>query len=75
VRKHLRMRVIPEPEPNTRAVLVNTGQGTIVIGGQGTTTYVCGACESPLAVNVEEGVIRSLVLRCKGCDAFNEFPT
>ena len=72
--KRIHLRSIPEPEPNTRSVILYQGPGTVVFKGTGSTTFVCAACESPLAENVEELQLRSLVLVCKGCGAFNELP-
>jgi hypothetical protein len=74
--KRIRLRSIPEPEPNTRTVFVYEGPGTAVFRGVGAggTTFVCASCESPLAEDVGELQLRNLVLVCKGCGAFNELP-
>lgn len=72
--KRIHLRAIPEPEPNTRSVIVYQGPGTVAIKGEGTTTFVCAACESPLAENVEELQLRNLVLVRNGCGAYNELP-
>jgi len=71
-KRHIRLAVIPEPEPNTRTVLLYTGEGTVVIRGSGPVTMDCGNCGAVLAQNVEMGQLQNLVLRCKNCGAFNE---
>jgi hypothetical protein len=63
---------IPEPEPNTRSVLVYTGEGTVIIKGTGNVTMLCGRCQSPLAEGVEMYGLQNLVLRCKNCGAYND---
>jgi hypothetical protein len=72
--KRIHLRSIPEPEPNTRAVFFHKGPGTVVMYGDGDTTFVCASCESALAENVWELQIRNIVLVCAACGAFNELP-
>lgn len=68
-----KMRVIPEPEPDTRSVLVYTGEGTVVMRGENTGfVYSCGGCDVPLIVDVRPGQIVNLVFKCSACGAFNE---
>ena len=68
----LKLMVIPEPEPNTRSVLVYTGPGTVVMSGEGNVTMECGNCGAPLIVGVPVGNLQNLVFRCNKCGAFNE---
>jgi len=70
--RRLRMMVIPEPEPNTRAVLIYTGEGTVVMQGEGNVTMECGNCSAPLIEGVPTGNIQNIVLKCPQCGAFNE---
>ena len=71
-RRTVRMIVIPEPEPNTRSVLLYTGPGTVVMRGPGNVTMVCGQCNSPLLEGMKVTQVQNLVFRCKNCGAFNE---
>jgi hypothetical protein len=66
------MAVIPEPEPGTRSVLHYTGEGTVMMRGEGQTTLVCGKCAAPLAVGVQVTALQSLVITCKNCGSYNE---
>jgi len=70
--RRIRMMVIPEPEPNTRSVLVYTGEGTVVMRGPGNVIMECGNCQVPLTEGVGVAQVQSLVLRCPNCGEFNE---
>lgn len=71
-KRRLRMMVIPEPEPNTRSVLIFTGEGTVVMKGSGNVIMECGNCGVPLIDGVAVGNIQNLVFRCPNCGEFNE---
>jgi len=71
-KRKIRMHVIPEPEPDTRSVLVYTGEGTVVMRGSGNVTMECGNCGVPLLVGVKVAQFRDLVFRCPNCDQYNE---
>lgn len=68
-----KLRVIPEPESDTRSVLVYEGEGTVVMRGEETGfVHACGGCDAPLIVDVRPGQIVNLVFRCSACGAYNE---
>jgi hypothetical protein len=69
-----KLLVIPEPEEGTRSVLVYEGEGTVVMRNpeRETPVHICGSCEAPLLVGVGLAQLQNLVLRCKGCGAYNE---
>lgn len=71
-KRKVRLNVIPEPEPNTRSVLIYTGEGTVVMRGPGKVTMECGNCGVPLIVGVNVAQIRGVVFRCPSCGQFNE---
>jgi hypothetical protein len=72
-KKHLvPLTVIPEPAEGTRAVLLYTGEGTIVMRGQADTLMTCGACGVPLIDGVLRANIRDVVVKCPACGEFNE---
>lgn len=71
-RRQIQLHVIPEPEPNTRSVLLYTGPGTVGVTGDGNVTMICGNCGSPLLENVKVAQFQGLVFRCNKCEAFNE---
>lgn len=67
------LRVIPEPEPETRSVIVFTGEGTVAMrGGDTGFVHLCGGCGAPLIVDVRPGGVVNMVFKCNGCGAFNE---
>lgn len=66
------MEVIPEPKEGTAPVLVFTKKGNYpIISGQGSDSYLCGACQNIICKNVERGKILNLVFKCPNCDSFN----
>jgi len=71
-RRHLKLMVIPEPEPNTRMVFVFEGPGTVVMKGDGNVIMECGNCGVPLVDGVPVGNLQGIVFRCPNCGAFNE---
>lgn len=70
----VQMGVIPEPKPGTRSVMVYTGEGTVVMRGEGpgNVTMECGTCSAPLIVGMKTSQLRNLVFKCKACGSFNE---
>lgn len=73
IKDRVPLRVIPEPDPNTRTVFEKMGDGTILFQGFETNiALVCGTCGAPLAAGIHPTQMKSVVLRCKRCNAFNE---
>jgi hypothetical protein len=68
-----RMKVIPEPKPNTRSVIAPTFKGP-AIKGEGPHSYTCGSCGLTLLKNVECKQVQDIVVRCHECQSFNEIP-
>lgn len=70
------LTVIPEPEPNTRAVLVIQGD-LPAFRGEGNVDFICGnkECGQILVESVGRGIwMKNLVIRCPKCKSFNEIP-
>jgi DNA-directed RNA polymerase subunit RPC12/RpoP len=68
-----RLKVIPTPEPGTRATIVSPSAP--LIKGPGTDDYICGNCEKILIAGLPAGKsFKSTVLKCPVCGAFNETP-
>jgi len=65
------LEVIPEPEKNTRVILVNINK-IPVFKGQGDDNYYCGSCGFLLCEKIHRTQIKNIVLKCPGCKAFNE---
>lgn len=63
---------IPEPEPETRTVLILNGPGTIIMKGPGDLLMLCGSCETPLVVGMSVSQVQNLVFKCNACSSFNE---
>ena len=67
------LSVIPEPDPNTRAVFVKADEGTIIFKGTATEkSFDCGTCGASLAVGVREDQVYGVVIKCNQCGAFND---
>jgi len=65
------MRVIPEPAPNTRAVLMP--EKAPIMKGTGDTNHVCGGCRAVLLESLSPEIqLVGLVYRCPQCGAHNE---
>jgi len=65
------MRVIPEPAPGTRALLIPHG-GDLALRDGGPHSYSCGKCGHLLMKDLMAEQARSFVVRCGKCGAFNE---
>lgn len=71
--KKIMLKVIPEPDPNTRSVFIYKGEGTVIFEGDSANVeQCCGSCGAPLTIGVPPERIRNLVLKCNACGAFNE---
>lgn len=73
-RKEIALRVIPEPLPNTRSVLILGGQGTVVMKGldESNPDLCCGNCAATLVSGTPEKTIHNVVFKCNGCGTYNE---
>jgi hypothetical protein len=73
IRHRIPLKVISEPDPNTRSVIDRVGKGTIIIQGFHTEIgLTCGTCDAILIAGMDREQITSIVLRCNKCGAFNE---
>jgi hypothetical protein len=71
--ERIRLKVIPEPEPKTRAILNYTGEGTIVIMAyHSEISFDCGKCGAPLIVGMLPEQVVNIVIKCNGCGSFND---
>jgi len=69
---HLRLKVIPEPAPGTRAVFEHAGEGTVFFVGEVVGLSLdCGKCGSPLVQGLNREQVMGIVLHCKSCGAYN----
>jgi hypothetical protein len=68
------LKVIPEPAPETKTVLVPKPNVLPVIKGVGNIDLLCGSCNEILVEGISEGQIRNIVIRCPKCEAYNEIP-
>jgi hypothetical protein len=76
-RVQIRMLVIPKPARGTRTVLVQGGADDgadcrPMFTGQADVDQLCGRCERVLVQGVPLGQLRSTVLCCKRCGAYND---
>jgi len=73
ITKELKLKVIPEPDPDTRSVFIYNGEGTIAFRGfEVGLALTCGQCNSHLVVGVRRENIKNIVIKCNNCGAFNE---
>jgi hypothetical protein len=73
ITEHLRLPVIPEPDPGSRTVLIREGAGTVLLSGEETGLSLdCGACGAPLVTGLKRAQVRAVVIQCNGCKRFNE---
>lgn len=70
--RHIKLMVIPEPDPDTRTIFVYTGEGTVVMRGTGNVVMECGNCGVPLVDGIPVSQIRSIVFKCPNCGQFND---
>ncbi|MEX6062092.1 SEC-C metal-binding domain-containing protein [Providencia hangzhouensis] len=67
------LKVIPEPDPETRSIFEYTGEGTVLFqGGANDIALVCGFCQSHLVEGVPRENIQNIVIICKKCGSYNE---
>jgi hypothetical protein len=71
---YIRLHVIPEPAEGTRSVMIKTEGDSLVFQGSEApaVVMVCGDCGAHLIKGVPVSRISNLVLKCRGCGAFNE---
>ena len=70
---HVPLTVIPEPDPNTRAVFEKIGTGTTFFSDPaGRYSLNCGVCGAPLAVVSNRQQVSGVVLHCAACGEFND---
>ena len=71
----VRLRVIPKPKPQTRAILEpKVGEILPVIKGYGNLNLLCGNCGAVLVKGINEGQIRNMVIHCPICRYYNDIP-
>jgi hypothetical protein len=69
----IHLRVIPEPEPETRVIFRHAGPNPLVSGSDGSAPDLCcGTCGSPLVTGIAKMVFYNIVFFCHVCGAFNE---
>ena len=72
-KRTIALRVIPEPEPDTRSVLSMVGSGTVALKGDGSNLVMeCGNCGAPLIEGAPMTSVQNLVFRCNRCGEYNE---
>ncbi len=69
-----KLRVIPEPAPGTRAMIVSPLAPAI--SGLGSEDFSCGNCDKLLITGIGASVsFESVVIKCPACGACNETPS
>lgn len=65
------LRIIPEPDSNTRAVLTQQSPDIVLLTGAGDNNLLCGQCGVMLVRGVGE-VLSNVVILCAGCGGYND---
>lgn len=72
---HVRLTVIPEPDPESRSVFLRDGDGTVAFQGfEVGLSQDCGNCAACLIAGLPPGRVAGIVIRCNACGSFNEVP-
>ena len=72
---HIKLKMIPEPEPDTRAVMIMIDPDqTVVMRGDAAPNVVmdCGQCGTRLTEGIGSMQVQNMVFKYNGCGAFNE---
>jgi hypothetical protein len=73
ISQRIALKIIPEPDPDTRSVFIKTGDGTIIFQGYDTSISLdCGKCSAPLVVGLAPEQVVNIVFKCNQCGSFNE---
>jgi predicted RNA-binding Zn-ribbon protein involved in translation (DUF1610 family) len=73
INKRIPLKVISEPDPDTRSVFMKMGEGTIVFRAfANETALTCGKCGEALVVGMERNQVQNLVIKCNDCGSFND---
>lgn len=73
ISQRIALKVIPEPDPDTRAVFVRIGDETILMESNVTNISMdCGKCGSPLIVGLDPRQVGNIVIQCNHCGSFND---
>ncbi len=68
-----KLRVIPEPKLGSRTLLLpKEGETLPLFECDADLNLLCGNCEAILAQGIIENQIKSIVVRCPICKAYNE---
>jgi hypothetical protein len=75
--EEIRCKIVPKPERNTKTIIgggENYGERPLFVGqGTGFRRYSCGHCKLILVDNVGENIgLVNIVLKCPGCQSYNE---
>ena len=78
--EEIRCKIVPKPERNTKTVIgggENYGERPLFVGqGIGFRRYSWGNCKLLLVDNVGENIgLVNIVLKCPGCQSYNELPS
>ena len=65
------LKVIPEPDPDTRAVLATESVDIVLLTGLGDNHLLCGQCGAMLVRGVGE-ILSNVVILCAGCGSYND---
>jgi len=68
------MVVVEDRDASRPAVPVRSGTDTVIMRGDGGTTFVCGGCDAPVLVGVEPELVERFHFTCRACGAALRIP-
>lgn len=69
---HVRLQVVPEPDPGSATVFEKSGEGSTIFQGLETgVSQDCGSCGAPLIVGLSIDQVQNIALKCNACGSFN----
>jgi phage FluMu protein Com len=71
--KSLKLKIIEEPKPNSRAIFIS-GNKITFFTGEGNINHLCRNCNYVLNERVWTRSLSNIVIKCPVCDSFNEVP-
>lgn len=72
MKKKIELKIIPEPKPGTRTVIV--AKVLPAFKGSGPIDLICGNCKAVIAEGIGHGQIANMVIQCPICKLYNDIP-
>lgn len=67
-----KLKVLKKPPNDSRSIIKKEEGDSVLFKGKGKINFLCGKCDSPLAVGINENQIKGVVLHCNKCGSYND---